>query len=223
MTAPGPTHAPTSVGAIAPDPVPDTLAQAEVNEPQQVARAQRLLLALGYDVGEVDGALGPATSAAVHELQRMEGLPLTGRLDATTHAALVAGSAHVTAELPARAEVDLSEQELFVYNELGGLVTRWPVSTGGPGNETPTGNFSVLARQRVGTAKDADTVHMDYFTVFDNNIGFHGIPWVATREDRISTPLGQYGVSHGCIRMDDVNAAYLYTFLADGAAVVVRD
>jgi lipoprotein-anchoring transpeptidase ErfK/SrfK len=97
------------------------------------------------------------------------------------------------------------------------------VSTGGPGSETPVGTYAVQARQRTGQAEDAPTVHMDYFTVFNGDIGFHGIPWAGDRANPLWTPLGEAAVSHGCVRMDDANARVLYTFLPDGAQVVVQD
>jgi lipoprotein-anchoring transpeptidase ErfK/SrfK len=74
----------------------------------------------------------------------------------------------------------------------------------------------------VGEAKDAPTVHMDWFTTFDGDVGFHGIPWAGDRANPLWTPLGEAAVSHGCVRMDDANARLLYTFLPDGAPVVVQ-
>lgn len=198
-------------------------ATAALTAEEQAAAAQRLLLAHGYDIGEVDGALGPVTAAALADFQTARGLPASGLLDPATWNRLERSGGALSAELPASVVVDLSEQQLYVFNAGGQQVTRWPISTGGPGNETPTGSFAVVGRQRVGTAKDVETVHMDYFTVFNGDIGFHGIPWVGSRDERLWTPLGQYGVSHGCIRMEDANAQYLYNFLADGASVTVQD
>ncbi|MGE0726455.1 MAG: L,D-transpeptidase family protein [Acidimicrobiia bacterium] len=200
-----------------------TTTTAPLSDEERAIAAQRLLLAHGYDIGEIDGDIGPATMAALSDFQRTNGLAVTGALDAATFARLEANGGALSAELPGSVVVDLSEQHLHVYNAAGAHISSWPISTGAPGNETPTGSFAVQARQRVGTAKDAETVHMDYFTVFNGNIGFHGIPWVGSRDDRLWTPLGQYGVSHGCIRMEDANARYLYTFLADGAPVIVQD
>jgi lipoprotein-anchoring transpeptidase ErfK/SrfK len=167
--------------------------------------------------------VGPATASAIGAFQTEHGLERTGELDAVTLGLLEDPSSTVAGRLPTKVEVDLSEQRLRVYNAAGALVTQWPVSTGGPGDETPIGAFAVQARQPVGTAKDAETVHMDWFTVFNGNIGFHGIPYVGTRDNRLWTPLGEYGVSHGCIRMDDANARYLFDFLPDGAPVNVLD
>jgi len=124
--------------------------------------------------------------------------------------------------LPAAVVIDLTAQRAIVLDPDGVEIVRLLVSTGGPGSETPEGDFAVVGRQRVGTAKGDGGVHMDFFTVFNGDIGFHGIPWAWTRDDRLWTPLGEYGVSHGCIRMADHDAEYLYTYLPDGAPVLVR-
>lgn len=54
--------------ALAPPAADDTVA------------AQRLLLALGYDPGPVDGIAGPATRDAIRRFEAAQGLPPTGRL-----------------------------------------------------------------------------------------------------------------------------------------------
>src|SRR3954471_19111947 len=53
-----------------------------------VRLAQRALQAGGYYVGEVDGLFGPQTLEAVRYYQQSNRLPLTGRLDQRTLAAL---------------------------------------------------------------------------------------------------------------------------------------
>lgn len=52
------------------------------------ATAQQALTALGYDIGPVDGQLGPRSEDALRLFQSAEGLPVTGSLDAATVAAL---------------------------------------------------------------------------------------------------------------------------------------
>ncbi len=200
-----------------------TTAQPTSVDIADVTRIQQLLLAQGFDVGPIDGTVGPATSAAISAFQATIARPVTGQLDPATVRALVDAAVAVADQLPASVIVDLSDQRLLVHNATGELITYWPVSTGGPGSETPTGSFAVQSRQLVGTASSDGRVHMDFFTVFNEDIGFHGIPWVSDRDNRLWTPLGEYGVSHGCIRMEDSNADYLYSFLADGAPVEVRD
>lgn len=121
-----------------------------------------------------------------------------------------------------RVVVDLSEQRAYVYNSDGSLNRVILVSTGGPGYATRIGSFGVTSRTHVGRAGGDQSVRMDYFTRFDKGIGFHGIPWRGSRTNRLSTPLGKRGVSHGCVRMADSNARWLYLTLKDGDLVVVR-
>ena len=53
-----------------------------------VQEAQRMLSQRGYDVGAVDGVMGPNTSRALSSFQRDNNLPVTGRLDGRTMQAL---------------------------------------------------------------------------------------------------------------------------------------
>ncbi len=53
-----------------------------------VAKAQRLLSALGYDPGKADGVLGPRTRRAIEAYQRSYNLSATGELDGPTLSAL---------------------------------------------------------------------------------------------------------------------------------------
>ena len=201
-------------------------AAAQPPDPVLQPLIRRLLwgLAVATDTGErTDAASDPATMAALWRVQRAAGLAATGLVDGPTAAALQAAVAIPADRLPAAALVDLSEQRVYVANAAGAVIALFPVSTGGEGTETPTGAFAVQERIRVGTSETNAVVHMDYFTVFNGGVGFHGIPWVGDRDVRLWTPLGEYGVSHGCVRMDDADAAFLYRELPDGASVVVVD
>ena len=57
----------------------------------QVAEAQQLLTAQGFNPGGVDGKLGNNTRAAITKFQAANGLPATGNLDAATLAKLRGG------------------------------------------------------------------------------------------------------------------------------------
>src|SRR2546423_8834946 len=56
-----------------------------------VQRAQEALNAAGYHLGEPDGKPGPATTAALKKFQDDRHLPVTGKLDSITLAALGIG------------------------------------------------------------------------------------------------------------------------------------
>jgi peptidoglycan hydrolase-like protein with peptidoglycan-binding domain len=51
---------------------------------QHVREAQQELMERGYDVGSVDGQLGPKTSSALREFQQAEGIQPSGQLDRPT-------------------------------------------------------------------------------------------------------------------------------------------
>ena len=114
--------------------------------------------------------------------------------------------------------VDLSEQHVYMYNQAW-LVAILPVSSGASG--TPTGSFRVQGHTRVGTSGSDARVHMDFFTTFNGNIGFHGIPWVSTRARRLPTPLGIRPVSHGCVRLYEENVQELFELVQLGTPVTV--
>ena len=58
---------------------------------------------------------------------------------------------------------------------------------------------------------------------FNGSIGFHGIPYLNTAAGPapLATPLGEENVSLGCVRLDDLDAAWLHAHLPDGAPVTV--
>ncbi len=62
--------------------------QAQATVSTYVTTLQQDLAAAGYYKGEVDGIYGPQTVAAVEDLQKASGLPVTGAVDKATAAAL---------------------------------------------------------------------------------------------------------------------------------------
>jgi peptidoglycan hydrolase-like protein with peptidoglycan-binding domain len=53
-----------------------------------VREVQQALQSKGFDVGPIDGVMGPRTSAALREFQQQQGLKGSGRLDRETLSAL---------------------------------------------------------------------------------------------------------------------------------------
>ncbi|CAA7624235.1 peptidoglycan-binding protein [Magnetospirillum sp. UT-4] len=66
----------------------------------EVREAQQNLASMGYDVGPVDGVMGPSTRQAVRQFQRDQNLPASGRLDQQTMAAMEDQRGTQTGELP---------------------------------------------------------------------------------------------------------------------------
>lgn len=125
------------------------------------------------------------------------------------------------------ARIVLDEQQAYFYNSRRKLIAKLPISTGVDGS-TPTGRFKVFSRsaQTFYIPRPQEKMKfMTRFTVGRNggNIGFHGIPYVETRKGNIKfpTPLGIAPSSHGCIRMLDSHAQWVFDNLPHGATVSV--
>ena len=58
----------------------------------QVSQIQQALNEKGYNVGSVDGQMGPKTKSALKQFQQAQGLQASGKLDQQTLAALTIGA-----------------------------------------------------------------------------------------------------------------------------------
>lgn len=125
------------------------------------------------------------------------------------------------------ARIVLDEQQAYFYNERRKLIAKLPVSTG-IDNSTPVGKFKVFSRsaQTFYAPRPKEKMrYMTRFTVGDEggNIGFHGIPYMVSKKGdiRFPTPLGVAPSSHGCVRMLDAHAKWVFENLPQGATVSV--
>gem|GEM_PF-3381592 len=75
------TESEIEVPLVTPEPEIGTYESGDANE--QVRLAQEMLNNLGYDIGYVDGVMGPNTSDAIIAFQEEVGLPITGTVDET--------------------------------------------------------------------------------------------------------------------------------------------
>src|SRR5215813_1376273 len=84
---------------------------------------------------------------------------------------------------------------------------RWPVSTGIPSRETPSGNFRAFRMEEDHFSKEFDDAPMPH-SIFFTKIGhaIHGTDF----EARLGTP-----ASHGCVRLSKANAATLYALVQE--------
>ena len=105
---------------------------------------------------------------------------------------------------PARADllihVDKSTQQMEVSLN-GAPLFVWPVSTGAPGYDTPSGNFKPFRMEKEHFSKewdDAPMPHSIFFTMKGHAI--HG-----SNHNSIGRP-----ASHGCVRLSPKNAAILF-------------
>lgn len=115
-------------------------------------------------------------------------------------------------------DVSLKLQRVFVYGPGNVLLREFPVSTGANG-ATPRGSYRIF-RKSASTVSTSDrAVSMRWMTNFNGGIGFHGIPRKGGRE--LYTPLGIRPVSHGCIRMADADAQWIFDNAPMGTPVNV--
>ena len=109
---------------------------------------------------------------------------------------------------PARAEllitIDKSSQSMTVDVD-GNTRYVWPVSTGAPGYDTPSGQFKPFRMEADHFSKewdDAPMPHSIFFTMQGHAI--HG----SNHTKAIGTP-----ASHGCVRLQPANAAVLFALV----------
>ncbi len=76
--------------AVAAPSAPDTgSAAGGATDTTEVTKAQEHLKAAGFDPGNTDGVVDQHTERAIRQFQQAKSLPLTGRLDVQTRAALL--------------------------------------------------------------------------------------------------------------------------------------
>ena len=116
-----------------------------------------------------------------------------------------AGLLTLMAAVPADAnvliQIDKSTQLMSVSVD-GALRWQWPVSTGRPGRDTPSGTYRAFRMEASHFSKEFDDAPMPN-SIFFTKIGhaIHG--YLDTRN--IGVP-----ASHGCVRLEPANAAALY-------------
>ena len=139
------------------------------------------------------------------------------------------------ASTPVRTKADvtylrvvLDEQRVYAYNGKRRLVATLPVSTGLL-DTTPIGHFKVFSKSKDAVYAPDPTERMRWMVRFTKgpqggNIGFHSIPYRITSkgEVKIPTPLGNTPSSHGCVRVADADAKWLFDNVPIGTTVVVQ-
>jgi len=188
----------------------------------EVMRLQLGLAALGYRPGPPDGYLGAATSSAVLAFEKREGLPRDGIAGPVVLARLAAPTgAGPRPGLPVpRIEVDIARQIAFVV--VPDAIWTLNVSTGsGRTYEDPTTHAMDVADTPVGVFHvvwlvDGDvqaplgTLHKPLY--FYGGWAVHGAAAVPA-----------YPASHGCVRVSDGDADWLFPIVGVGTAVVLYD
>ena len=121
----------------------------------------------------------------------------------------------------------LDEQRAYFYNTRRRLIATLPISSG-TDDQTPVGTFKVYSKSAQTYYAPDPTERMKWMTRFTKGreggaIGFHGIPYKVTKKGEIPifTPLGQYPVSHGCIRVRVADAKWIFENMKIGTTVSV--
>lgn len=192
----------------------------------EVALYQERLAALHFDPGTQRGTFSTDTTYAVHALQKLMGVPVSGRLGEPERAALqnfqYPAPLHPTAE-PDRTEVDITKQVMTVYEgHQVRLITT--ISTGSGERYCYTPFYSttrVCENALTPPGRYAYTYYVDAWHrsplgqlykpfYFNRGIAVHGYPSVPVRP-----------ASHGCVRVPMRVADYWETLVDKGDPVYV--
>jgi lipoprotein-anchoring transpeptidase ErfK/SrfK len=115
----------------------------------------------------------------------------------------------------------------FTVSIDGQVARKMPASLGKPSRPTPTGNFSVLERDRT-VVMDSRTIGIPLSSpegyrivasyaerINDSGVYVHSAPWSVDSQ-------GVANVSHGCINLSPDNAAWYYNVVNVGDPVIVQ-
>ncbi|HKS08577.1 MAG TPA: YCF48-related protein [Pyrinomonadaceae bacterium] len=129
-TDPGEKKKPTTTKKGAKKPAATTTARsrrpATVTK-ETILQVQQALLNNGYHLGEPDGRVGTATTAAVKKFQTDRHLPVTGKLDAITMGALGVGAS------TAGGDVDVTKANVILADAVNAMVHTVDAETQQPG------------------------------------------------------------------------------------------
>ena len=187
----------------------------------EIVEAEFQLAALGYWLNQADGRWDESSRHALTAFQKVEALPLTGKLTRAVYEHLLFARRPASREAgPAHIEVDIRRQVLFVVNDQAQVTRVLPVSTGS-GAEftsegwtrdaiTPPGRFNVQ-RKIAGWHKSALGM-MYYPSYMFLGLAIHGSASIPTKP-----------ASHGCVRVPLFAAAELAKLMPKDTPVVVYD
>jgi hypothetical protein len=168
-----------------------------------VLSLERSLVAHRFALAKVGSTYDQDTVDAVYALQKLTGLPRTGRVDAATWSAL-ARLRPPRAQLDADyVEVDKTRQVLYVVRS-GNVTLIVPVSTGASGN-TPIGHWRVYSKI------PGWSWVLYYPSYFLRGFAIHGYPDVPP-----------WPASHGCVRVPMWVATRLYALIPNGSLIDIH-
>ena len=196
----------------------------------EVWRVQRRLRQLKY-LYKPDGSFGSLTENALKYFQRKNGLPETGIADEATQIKLFSAEAMQSEEyvFPYKLTVSLSQQRVYVYQWDGSSYSKemasCTCSTGQPGYETPKGTYQSGGRVTYDEWYyfTEYNCYAKYATRIVGGVLFHSVLYNANKQGPTQSSVNNLGspVSHGCVRLPEVNAQWIFENCPEGTTVVV--
>lgn len=209
------------------DPAPQVMPEVSGNGLGQYQRNDAIriyeqrLKDLRFDPGDIDGKFDQNTRYAVEAVQKLAGLPRTGRIDAATRATI--GAFKYPKPLVAngeadRVEIDLDRQVLIVWTQW--QITLMTTTSTGNGRHfcggddgcqyavTPPGRFTFTWHANGWKKGKLGRLWNPYY--FNGGIAVHGYSSVPTEP-----------ASHGCARIPMDIATYFATLVHKGEPVYV--
>ena len=201
------------------------------SEGMEVWRIQRRLHNLNY-LYKPDGAFGNLTEIALKYFQKKNGLPETGIADRATQERLFSSAALSAEEyvFPYKIGVSLEKQRVYVwqwngsnYNtELGSF----KCSTGVDSSPTPSGVYQSGGKVTSGTwYYFADyNCYAKYAYRIVGGILFHSVLYNSDKTGPTNSSVRALGrkASHGCIRLAEQNALWIYQNCPEGTTIIIK-
>ncbi len=174
-------------------------------------RLQQHLADLGFLArAGVTGEKDDRTSVATIAFQKWAGLDRDGVLGAETVSRLLLAARPEPIHPIAGRKVEvLLDRQVALLEEDGKVLRVVHISSGRPGYSTPGGSYRVYRKERNSWSVPY-SVWMPWASYFTGGIAFH---------QSHSVPI--YPASHGCVRVNQYDAAMLYEFASYGTAVEV--
>ena len=149
--------------------------------------------------------------------------PATATVSAVTAAILPSQVSLKDAVKPLWVHVSISTQNVTVYDANNQVVESFMCSTGFPGDDTPTGTFSVYKR---GTKFMNDELKEGgyYYVAFYKTYYFHSVP-IDENGNIITSVANDLGHedSHGCVHLTVTDAKWMYDNIPNGTKVVIEN
>lgn len=197
----------------------------------EVWRVQRRLCQLGY-LYKADGAFGDLTRYAILYFQKRNGLKVSGAADRETQERLFSDNALGSSEyvFPYKIIVDISDQRVYIYGWDGDgfnkKVGSCKCSTGMSGYDTPTGTYQSGGKVTSGPwyyFQDYNCYAKYAYRVV-GGIMFHSVLYNGNKVGPTNSSVNALGrkASHGCIRLPEKNAKWIFENCPEGTTIIIR-